>query len=120
MNMNYKLTNASLSDSLLVNSKAVLMEARLQRLSSVSSGYRNQNAAYNLSSRANNTKPKNISNKSINVHDARSREQPLVNRHAGAQEDNPQANLSFRQKQLLMLMVFCESSSMSRAISRKI
>lgn len=72
MNVNFKL-NTSSTDSLLMESKAVLMEARLQRLSSVvSSGYGNQNAAYNLSSRAENTKPKNISNKRINVHDARS------------------------------------------------
>ncbi|GFH43815.1 predicted protein [Chaetoceros tenuissimus] len=69
MNMNYH-RNVPSTDSLLNNSKAVLMEARLQRISSVS-GYGNRNAAYknlNSSSRANkNTKSRNISNKSIDV-----------------------------------------------------
>lgn len=75
MNINNKL-NTSSTDSFLVNTKAVLMEARLERLSSVSSDYgKRTNAAYNLISRRasnNTTKTKNISNKSIHVHDARS------------------------------------------------
>ena len=76
MNTNNKL-NTSSKDSFLTNTKAVLIEARLQRLSSpVSSGYGNRNAAYNWRTNraSNSTKPKNISNKSINrtVHDARS------------------------------------------------
>ena len=67
-----------MEQSFLTNTKAVLIEARLQRLRSpVSSGYGNRkNAAYNWRTNraSNSTKSKNISNKSIDVtvHDARS------------------------------------------------
>ena len=61
MNINYQ-RNASSTDPLLVNTKAVLMEARLQRLSYVS-GYKNHNAAYISSTR----RAKNISNENIDV-----------------------------------------------------